>query len=182
MMTITVQFTGICTHHAKLGTPNHRVILVRADHGANLNGASIPPHIPKLRIKPKDIVSIDGYQYGLQSMGEPGLWQLCGVRLSLEGTTGNAVKRDPKFQDLIPHLEMPSEPIPTISNEVTAKEQAACYFDIDRGRVSAFREKHGAITSFLKVSTTAAPSLRVTCFWNQAESVIHLRDGAKIGV
>ena len=63
-MSLTVHFTGICTHVPGTGGM-HRVVLVRADNGANINDAALPPHIPVLRIDPADIAGIDGSLDGL---------------------------------------------------------------------------------------------------------------------
>jgi hypothetical protein len=181
-MTITVQFTGICTHVKTLGGRNHRVVLVRADHGAFLNDAPIPPHIAKLKIHPDDIVSIEGYPYGLQPLGAPGVWQLCGVHLTLEGTKDKPIQRDSSF-DKVPRLSMSGDsPIPSISNEVTTRGQAACYVDLDKGILTADKPKSGAVTTTLTVGTTRSPALRVKAFWNQKSSLITLKPGAAIAI
>jgi hypothetical protein len=185
MSTITVRFTGICTHVRFLGEGQnalHRVVLTRADHGAFLNGARIPPHIATLRIDPADIAGIDGYPYGLETLGPVGAWRLCGVTLSLEGGTGTFT-RDPNF-DLVPRLETESKVKPELSSEVTEHGQAACYFDLSSGHLSAVEpaQKGDAINAVLQVETTETPGLRVTCFWNGESSLIRLRPDALIDV
>src|ERR1700759_3631992 len=109
-MSVTVHFTGICTHISRLGTDaaptSHQVVLVRADNGAFINGKKIPPHIAKLVIDPADIIGIDGYPHGLEPTGEAGAWRLRGVQLAVEGVQKT---QQPPFQfddsyQLIPRL------------------------------------------------------------------------------
>jgi hypothetical protein len=188
-MSLTVRFTGICTHLRNLGLgenapSSHRVVLVRADQGAFIqndafpDGAKIPPHIPKLKIDPADIVSIDGYPYGLEPTGQAGVWRLCGVHLTLEGTT-EEFWRDTTCTD-IPRLETAAT-APGISSEVVAQGQAACYFDIHNGKLSSYKTAHDARFALLETASDA-PGLRVKSFWNQESCLIRLRPGATIEI
>ena len=180
-MSLTVHFTGICTHIPGTGGM-HRVVLVRADNGAYLNDAPLPPHIPMLRIKPSDIVGISGNLDGLLQV-QAGAWRLCGVQLTLDGlTTPQELAYDASF-DKIPHLNMPTDAaVPARSLEVLERGQAACYVDLSAGRLSSAETEHKAIMGRLDVEAGAAPKLRVKCFWNQETSTIDLAPGATIRI
>lgn len=180
-MSLTVHFTGICTHIPGTGGM-HRVILVRADYGAYINGAPLPPHIPMLRIHPSWIDSIEGDLDGLvQETG--GSWRICGVQLTLDGLAApQALTYDESF-GRIPHMSMPDdESVPALSLEVLNNEQAACYVDLFAGRLSSKETEHKAIMGRLDVETGSAPKLQVKCFWNQKTSTINLVDGATIEI
>jgi hypothetical protein len=180
-MTIKVQFIGICTHHHELGpSPQHRVVLVRADNGAYLNGNCIAPHIPKLRIDPKHVDRIEGFPYGLEPMGEAGLWRIRGVLFELEGAVGSSVVRDPSFSD-VPRLQTDSAR-PNASHEVIHREEAACYFDLTAGTIKTIDTGHDAIATEVTVETDADPALRVTCFWNRAVSRFRLKQDAVVTI
>ena len=187
-MSITVKFTGICTHVNRPGQGGSSVVLVYAENGAYINEKKIPPHVPTLHIRSEDIVRTegnmrdDGHPHGLEPTDKEGVWRLCGVRLKLEGTVGPLFRQE--LAD-IPKLssEEDSALIQAVSFEVTAKEQASCYFDIEQhGRMTSDRTEHGAIYAILNVDTTETPALRVTCFWNREWALIHLRPGATIDV
>ncbi len=179
-MSLTVHFNGICSHIPGTGGM-HRVILVRADNGANINDAPLPPHIPILRIKPSDIEGIDGNMDGLLQV-QAGAWRLCGVQLSLDGLAApQSMTYDESFEK-IPHMKMPDDDmVPALSTEVTDKEQAACYVDLFAGKMFS-QPDHDAIMGRLEVETAGAPALVVKCFWNQSTTRIRLRDGAVIHV
>jgi len=179
-MSLTVHFNGICTHIPGTGGM-HRVLLVRADNGARINDAPLPPHIPMLRIKPSDIEGIDGNMDGLLQV-QAGAWRLCGVHLTLEGTaTPQALSYDESFEK-IPHMKMPTdEAVPALSTEVIDKEQAACYVDLYAGKLFS-QPDHDAVMGRLEVETAGAPVLNVRCFWNQSTTRIRLRDGAEVRV
>ena len=187
-MSITVKFIGICTHVRRPGQDGVRIVLVNAEHGAFINDAKIPPHVPTLYIPSKDIVRmeggmrLDGHPHGLEPTGEETTWRLCGVRLNLEGTVGPIVS---PVAD-IPKMDTKSDEsrfmMQDQSSEVTLREQAACYFDIEHGQMTSDHTEHGAIYAILNVETTEAPALRVTCFWNRESVLIHLHPDATIEV
>lgn len=180
-MDLTVHFTGICTHTKLVGKYPHRVVLVRADHGGFINDAPLPPHIPLLKIDPAQIAGIDGSLDGLLQV-DAGVWRLCGVRLSLGGTTEPSFKR--RISD-VPHLgveESSKSEIPKVSGEVVGNYQAACYFDLDKGRLTTRTTRYGAIMSKLRVETGDKPKLQVQCFWNRQPSAIRLVPGATIEI
>jgi hypothetical protein len=181
-MSLTVHFTGICTHVPGTGGM-HRVVLVRADNGAHINDAPLPPHIPMLRIDPAQIAGIDGNLDGLLQT-QAGAWRLCGARLTLGGT---AEPQELTYDDSfgrIPHMAMPDDGTtpPALSPEVIDKGQAACYVDLFAGKLSSEETPHKAIMGRLDVETGNAPVLRVECFWNKQQSTIRLRDNATIHV
>jgi hypothetical protein len=182
IMSLTVHFTGICTHVPGTGGM-HRVVLVRADNGAFINDAPLPPHIPMLRIKPSEIQGITGNLDGLQQV-QAGAWRLCGVQLTLDGllVPPQELSYDASFEK-IPHLSMPvEESVPALSTEVLNREQAACYVDLYGGRLSSEETEHKAIMGRLDVEMGADPQLKVKCFWNQKTSTIHLAPGATIHI
>jgi hypothetical protein len=194
-MSITVNFTGVCTHINHLGLQEldeehprlraHRVVLVRADNGAYLNDAAIAPHIARLTIDPAMIKSIEGYPYGLMADGAPGVWQLCGVKLQLTGVPKQPFVAHDTYHGRVPTLRATESGLPRIWSEVTALGRANCYFDVDGGTLTAAPLPEAqAIVARLKVKTTARsrPALKVTCFWNQQESLLNLEDGAVIDV
>lgn len=178
-MSITVRFTGICTHLTELASKKHRVVLVRADNGAHLNDAAIPPHIPKLRIAPEHVLSITGYPHGLEPLGPDGLWQIRGVSFHLEGVLGDGVQRDGSFSD-VPRLACDS-PRPAASYEVTHNEQAACYFDLHTGTIIATHDSdYAPYNTEVTVEPGEGPTLVATCFWNRKSAYFHLAQDAVI--
>lgn len=190
-MSITVCFTGICTHVTRPGQSGCSVVLVNAENGGYINGKKIPPHIPTLSIEPADILRmeggmrIDGFPHGLDPTGEEAVWRLGGVRLRLLGTSGEPFRRDSTFDNDIPRLKSTQEAasIPDVSAEVTLNEQAAAYFDVDdHGVMSRETTPHGALYGVWTVETNVTPALEVTCFWNRETMRIHLRPGATINI
>jgi hypothetical protein len=176
-MTITVQFTGICTHLQPPGHPTHRVHLVEARNGGWHNERKIPPHIPKLIIDPKYLKSPDQDIPGLERTDKAGTWILRGVYLDLEGTQGEPFRQDETCD--IPHLKT-DDPGIAISNEVTLNEMAAAYFDFEHGVLKSATVEE-AIVGIIEVEA-ASPSLHVKCFWSREESWIQLTDDAKIDI
>ena len=184
-MSLTVHFTGICTHIPGTGGM-HRVLLVRADNGAHINDTPLPPHIPILRIDPDQIKSIDGSKDGMLQL-HAGAWRLCGVQLTLDGlTTPQELRYDDSSDNgfgKIPHMKLPEEgPVPALSVEVTDNEQAACYVDLYAGTLSSVETAYKARMGRLDVETGDAPRLQVQCFWNKKSSTIHLVEGATIHI
>ncbi len=179
--TIQVQFTGICTHVlTELGSrPRHRVVLVRADNGAHINGRSIPPHVPKLRIDLKDIVEPYGELPGLEEL-DRGLWRMHGVGLELEGIAPERCTID--YETEVPRLRSPSGTLGPKINNVVMHEQAACYFDTYDGRFTSRKLKYGAIITELTVNIADAPKLRITRFWDRKTSTIALAPGATVHI
>jgi hypothetical protein len=178
-MAITIRFVGICTHITARNNNTHRVVLVRADNGAHLKDAAIPPHIPKLIIDPADVVCIDGYPHGLEPMGPAGQWRIHGVSFTVSGVKGDPIARHDSFKD-VPRLETESGSRPGPSAEVIDAEQAACYFDLDKGMIHASQAPTEAWETEAIVETDPEPALRVTCFWNRSVSHIRLRQGATV--
>ncbi len=177
-MAITIRFVGICTHITARNDDTHRVVLVHADHGAHLNEACIPPHIPKLIIDPVYVRGIDGYPHGLEPLGPAGQWRIQGVSFTVGGAQGDPLARSDFAK--IPLLKSKSRPGP--SSLVIDDEQAACYFDLDKGVIQAKQAATGAWETEATVETNDEPELRMTCFWNRAASSIRLRPGASVTV
>lgn len=181
--TITVEFTGICTHIlGRLGPrPKHRIVFVRADHGANIHGHAIPPHVPTIYIAPTDITGIEGSLDGLKFLG-PGMWQLMGARLQLDGVADERYSPHSSYDNDVPHLQSPGGKLENVCHEVTEEERAAGYFDIYGGSLKATKTKHDAVSTELTAKISGEPKLLVTCFWNKETSAIALRPGATIHV
>ena len=184
-MSVQVKFIGICTHLDNVNG-KHRVVLVHAEHGAYINTRSIPPHIPKLRVKSGDIISEPaGPIEGLKDLGIDGEWrewQLCGAELMMENPKGQSTEPEPSYGD-VPKLSALTKQAPGLSAEVTVKGQAACYFDIEGGRMSSDSTEHGAIYAIWNEDSNERPVLRVTPFWNRDSiTLIPLRDGAQIEI
>jgi len=185
-MTITVNFMGICTHVHRPGDTARRVVLVGAENGARIDNHGIPPHIPRLRIDPKDIVRIeggirmDGHPHGLDPTAERGVWQLRGVELTLEGTLDQPISVDDDSFHRIPALSA-SGPL-DISAEITMRGNAACYFVAPEGTMTAGQTLHGAWRAVLQVEPGAQPRLRAMCFWNRELTYIYLQPTATITV
>lgn len=179
--TITVQFSGICTHVLSgLGThARHRIVFVRADHGANILGHAIPPHFPTLHIEPGDIDSIKGNLDGLKLLG-PGMWQLAGAGLQLKGVATERYNPHPSYKKDVPHLSSREGKLGEIGHDVVVQERAAGYFDVYSGRFKATKTKHLAVGSVLTARISRKPRLKVTCFWNRETSWIALRPGATV--
>ncbi|HJW92232.1 MAG TPA: hypothetical protein VJ901_01310 [Thermoanaerobaculia bacterium] len=156
----------------------HRVVLVRADFGANLNGNPIPPHVPMLRINPLMIAGMPETIDGLVKTAD-GAWRLCGVRLTLEGANDDFVA----FIDDIPHLGLTDDSdMPAVSGEVRTNGDVACYFDVERGRLRSAETEHKALKTILTVDDVANPALVVTRIWDKKQSRIHLKDNARIDI
>jgi hypothetical protein len=178
-MTVTVDFTGICTHTRTSGG-THRIILVRADNGDKINSASIPPHYPYLQIKPRFISGIGGNLDGLQQL-TPDTWRLCGVNLSMKGVTDESLVYDDTFGN-VPHLDMPDAPDRRENLKVLTGNDAACYFDFTKGTLRSSKTRHGAHTASLALNTDTSRALEVTSFWNGSVSTIYLEDDAQIEI
>jgi hypothetical protein len=178
--TIQVRFTGICTHllRAVGEKTQYRVVLVRAEDETKINEHIIPPHIPKLRIDPEDIVERDPELWGLEQLDE-GLWRMHGVHLKLEGIA--AEKFTKQFDPEVPHLRSPSNRLGNRKDDVVEHEQAACYFDIDGGRFTSEKPKR-AILARLTAKVAGSPKLHITRFGDHKTSTITLRPGATIHV
>jgi|ERR1051325_507808 hypothetical protein len=180
-MSVQVRFTGICTHLDNVNG-KHRVILVHAEHGAYIREKTIPPHIPKLHIKPEYVVKIDGDLEGLKPTENENEWQLCGVALTFENSQGQSVEKESKYTD-IPKLSQYTAKAPGLSAEVTVKGQAACYFDLESGRMTSDTTPHGAVYGIWNDDGNGLPVLRVTPFWNrESTTLIHLRPGAEVDI
>jgi hypothetical protein len=180
---ISVKFTGICTHLLwGLGTvPSRRIVLVRADHGANILGKAIPPHIPKLRINSKhlngDYKHIDGLKYLRK-----GVWQLVGAGLQLKGVADERLTPDTSYERTVPHLQSPANKIDAVDHEVVVHERAAAYFDIRGGKIKALKSKFDAVSTKLTVEISGIPELEVTCFWNRKTTSILLHPNATVNI
>ncbi|MFL6247494.1 MAG: hypothetical protein ACJ74H_15810 [Thermoanaerobaculia bacterium] len=179
--TILVRFTGICTHLLREvgGETPYRVVLVRAEKETLINKHLIPPHIPRLRIDPKDIVEHDPELWGLEQLDD-GLWRMHGVHLKLDGIAAEKFTRHFDPFD-IPHLRSPSDRLGNRKDDVVEHEHAACYFDIDAGRLTSHKPKKAVIAE-LTATVAGAPKLRITRFGDQKASTITLRPGATIDI
>lgn len=179
---ITVRFTGICTHVLSGigGLSRHRTVLVRADETTYIQGKKIPPHIPKLRIAKRFIAGIEGPLTGLTPI-EPDAWQFTGAALALEDVAADSYSAD---LHLVVHLESRGGNLDPVNPDVVVHEQAAGYFDIDRGTMTATTLRKGAVITELSVKTDESrpPKLKVTSFGSHIASSITLKPGAVIDI
>jgi hypothetical protein len=182
---ITVRFTGICTHVLSgLGSAQsrHRTVLVRAEKDTAIWDKKIPPHIPRLRIDKDDIVpgGIEGPLDGLTLLEpEVWVWQFAGAALALEGLASQPYESD---VDIVPHLRSRGGKLDPVNDDVVVHEQAAGYFDIDRGVMTAKTMLTGAVITELTAKIGATPKLKVTSFGSHVSSWITLRPGAVIHI
>ncbi|HVR38358.1 MAG TPA: hypothetical protein VMU84_04630 [Thermoanaerobaculia bacterium] len=179
--TITVRFTGICTHilSGLGGLPLHRTVLVRADQVTPIHDKNIPPHIPQLRIDENFIDGPDRTLEGLTQIG-PGLWQFAGAQLELEGMASEHYSDE--TGDLVPRLASRGGQLEPVNSDVVVHEQAAGYFDVYGGVMTATKLPRGAVITELTATIDGTPKLKATSFGNHAESRIMLKPGAVINV
>ena len=182
--TITVRFKGICTHVLSgIAGPRHRTVLVRAEDDTYMQGKKIPPHIPKLCINEKFIAGIEGPLDGLTPLEslEPRVWQLTGAALQLEDVASQPYAPD---LDLVLPLSSRGGNLDPVNLDVVVHEQAAGYFDIDRGVMTAAKLPKGAVYTELSVTMdpSRAPRLKVTSFGSHVPSWITLKPDAELGV
>jgi hypothetical protein len=180
MSPITVNFRGICTHVTV--DAQQRIVLVHAEDGAFINGAKIPPHRPLLKIDPRDIVGTDGPLYGLQATAQDGVWILRGAQLEILGGLDLVYASDASFKDTVPHLTALTHDAPLLSDDIVRNGNAACYFNVNGGKITATRQPRGAVTTQLTVDTNDKPALSVLCFWNRETHQIFLKPGATISI
>lgn len=183
--TITVRFTGICTHVlTSLGaTARYRTVLVRAGEVKEIHGKLIPPHIPTLRIDKSSIVrgGIEGPLDGLIPVAPEGwVWQFAGAALQLEGMAHEPYS--PPDDASIPHLNSPGGKLDPVDMDVIVGEQAAGYFDIGGGVMTATKLPEGAVITELTSRIAGTPRLKVTSFGSHVPSWITLRPGAVIDI
>ncbi len=178
---ITVRFTGICTHVLSgLAGPRHRMVLVRADEETYIREwqKTIPPHIPTLRIDKE--FSVEGPLDGLTPLKDGG-WQFAGAALQLEDVASQPYS--PNLEIVIP-LASRGGRLDPVNPDVVVHGQAAGYFDIDRGAMTAAMTLQGAVITELRVAVdeSRAPRLKVTPFGSRTPSWITLQPGAVIEV
>lgn len=184
---ISVYFVGICTFmqdvEGQLPGVRRRVVLVNAREPQVINGNSIPPHIPTLRIAAGDL-QLGGVPATTEN-GSVLEWQLHGCRIEIADAVGD-LQRDETFECCVPHLKVLTPDASGISRAVVLAarpEEASCYFDMTAGQLSAGLAGEGAAVSVLKVQTAGdSPTLRVRQFGAAEAQEFHLRSGAEIAL
>jgi hypothetical protein len=184
---ITVYFVGICTFmqdiEKQLPGVRRRVVLVNAREPQVINGITIPPHIPTLRIAASDLEV-----NGVAATTENGCvlqWELNGCKLEIVDVEGG-LQHDATFECCVPHLKVLTPDADGISVPVVLAgkpEQSSCYFDLTAGQLSAGLVAAGAAVSVLTVNTQSdSPVLRVQQFRTENIQEFRLRSGAQIAL
>lgn len=187
-VTVKVELIGVCTCiPARCISPpppenvSSRFVLVDASRGAWINGKSIPPHDALMAIDPASIKSMGTPSAGMREIAR-GLWQLRGVRLTIDDAKmpDDAPQPIGEPEALMPSLRTQAGGADTeLDPEVVAHGGAACYFDVTGGQFSVF--KYGeAATSAVYIETPGEPRLRIHTFWDGSVTEMTLQAPAKI--
>src|SRR5207244_6878056 len=92
--------------------------------------------------------------------------------LELEGLASQPYVPD---YDIVPRLRSRGGKLDPVNDDVVVHEQAAGYFDIDRGVMKATRMLLGAVITELTATIAAIPKLKVTSFGSHVPSWITLK-------
>jgi hypothetical protein len=168
MGTLTIHFEGICTQiklTQPIGDVLHRVVLVHAEHGRELYGQDVPPHLAFLAmdegatVLAADLGAFAGNPALIQQ--PDGSWQLFGVRLRVANAAATGVTYTPSSFD-IPSLTTLAPNFGPLSPSVVFQTDAACHFDVSSGTFSAEAMAGGAFRTSLDITTTdASPVLLI---------------------
>lgn len=159
MGTIDIRFEGICTQiklPQAVGSTLHRVVMVHAEEGCDLEGKQIPPHRTFLCID--DTTLVDANVGGVSSLMQQtdGSWQLYGARLTVNNAAGNSVTYDASTYD-VPSLTTLTPDFGALSPEVVFGTNAASHFDISSGTFTAAQMAGGAFYTTVTVTTSSEP-------------------------
>ena len=197
MGSITVHFSGVCTHIVKqpetpwLPTP-HRVLLVNAIAGRAIpdGGVTIPPHEPLITIDPAQLVHPDSAKDFAAPFlpvyeDEPGTWTLLGVNLTIANPTG-PYARDWRYLCGIPKLTTLDPMLGLLSGDFVVGSRVnntAAYFDVTSGGFTAFLTSDGAAAATAVITTVDDnPQLVATSFDTLEQRRLIFNDGATIVV
>jgi hypothetical protein len=184
---ISVYFVGICTFmqdiHEQIPGVRRRVVLVNARRPEVINGTTIPPHIPTLRIAAGDLEV-----NGIPATTENGCvlqWELHGCKIEIVDAVGE-LQHDETFECCVPHLKVLTPAADGVSTSVVLAAESAktsCYFDLTAGQLSAGLVAEGAAVSVLKAQTASeTPVLRIQRFRTEDVQEFRLRSGAQIAL
>ncbi|HUR83146.1 MAG TPA: hypothetical protein VM733_20485 [Thermoanaerobaculia bacterium] len=170
MGTLTVYFVGICTHLREFTSreTEHRVVLVNAREGREINKTRIVAHTPSL-IYP-------------DAGGKEQRVDLNGVHITVNAASPK-VDYDRSFFRCIPRLTAYAPKLTTLATAVANGKDAdlvSAYFDA-AGRFIARADSHGASVAILNVVTHDPPTLTLANF-DGTSRPIELADGDEIQI
>ena len=171
MGTLTVYFVGICTHLREFTSreTEHRVVLINAREGREINQETIVGHQATLRYT-------DGE-------GKPQQVPLNGVHITMNAVAPDVVY-DRSFFTCIPRLTALAPDLPSLSLDVAKGRDtslAAAYFDA-AGRFIAGADNNDASVAVLNVVTHDPPTLTLTNFDGSGAKTIELPSEAAIQI
>jgi hypothetical protein len=171
MATLRVFFIGVCTHLWEFTSreTEHRVVLINASRGDEINGKTIHAHHAWLLLPGRE---------------RPERVPLPGVRLTVPNASDPDVTYDSSYFRCIPRVTTYAANLPPLSKAVVNGRDpalAAAYFDA-AGRFSGGVDDHGASIAWLDVETTGDPVLRIEGFRDNSFQERILRDGDSIQI
>lgn len=155
MSSATVYFVGICTHLREYTSREieHRVVLVNARDGKEINEKKIVGHEASLRY--------------LDAGGTHQRERLEGVRISIRNASTAGVIYTDSFFSCIPRVTAYAPGIKSLAPEVAKGHDpnlVAAYFDVAAGRFIGGADPHGAAVAVMNVSTDGDPILVIENF------------------
>jgi hypothetical protein len=155
MGNLTVYFVGICTHLREFTSreTEHRVVLINAREGKEINGRTIVQHEATLRY--------------LDLERTPRHEPLNGVRITIKNPSTTDIAYDKSFFTCIPRLTTYAPNIMSLSLDVAKGHDpnlVAAYFDITAGRLIAGADANDASVAVLNVPTDGNPILSIETF------------------
>jgi hypothetical protein len=155
MDSLTVYFVGICTHLREYTSreTEHRVVLINARGGKEINKKTIVGHEASLRY----------LDLKLTPQHEP----LHGVRITVKNATTTNLAYDNSFFTCIPRVTAYAPGIMSLSLDVAKGHDpnlVAAYFDVTAGRFIAGYDSNDASVAVLNVPTDGPPILTIENF------------------
>ena len=155
MGSLTVYFVGICSHLREFTSveTEHRVVLINAREGKEINGHKIVGHVATLRY--------------LDAKGTPRHEPLNGVRITIKNPSATPLTYDKSFFTCLPRLTAYAQDVITLSLDVAKGHDpnlVAAYFDIPAGNLIAGADANDASVAVLTVPTDGDPILSIEPF------------------
>jgi len=155
MGNLTVYFAGVCTHLREFTSreTEHRVVLINAREGKEINGRKIVGHEATLRY--------------LDPQGTPQHEPLNGVRITIKNPSHTGIVYDKSFFTCIPRLTTHAPKVMSLSLDVAKGHDpnlVAAYFDIPAGRLIAGADSNDASVAVLNIATDGDPILSIEHF------------------
>lgn len=155
MGNLTVYFVGVCTHLREFTSreTEHRVVLINAREGKEINGRKIVRHDATLRY--------------LDPQGTPQHEPLNGVRITIKNPSTTGLVYDKSFFTCIPRLTAYAPNVMSLSLDVAKGHDpnlAAAYFDVTAGRFIAGADSNDASVAVLNIPTDGDPILSIEHF------------------